>query len=129
MSIQYTLTEQVQGSGISAVKQQTKSGNAHTQVIKSVADSETDYEIAFELDVSEIEFLYINSTQDVTFETNDGAAPDNSISLLANQPYTWYNGSYDDCLLDTDVTALFITNASGSAATVNVWALYDSTPA
>lgn len=128
MAINYSITEQVQGSGITARKTQDKSGAAHVQIVETVATAQTDSEIALTLDVSEIVALYINSTQDVTLETNDGSSPDNTIALTADNPYIWHDESYHDCLLTEDVTALFITNASGATATITVWALYDPTP-
>lgn len=128
MAIQYTLNETVNGSGISAVKAQSFSEAAHVQISEIVATGETDLEIALDLDVSELEFVYVNSTEDVTLETNSGTVPDDTIALTANNPYIWHSGSYHAALLTTDITSIFITNASGSNATITVWVLYDSTP-
>ena len=94
---------------------------------ETVATAETDYEMVFALDVSECKSFYLESDQDVTFETNDGAAPDNTIALRANEPYVWHEEAYDAFLLDTDVTSVFFTNASGSTATIYCLALYDVT--
>ena len=128
MSIRYQLNETIMGSGISAVKVQSFSNVAHVQISEDVPTDETDLEIALVLDVDQIAFVYINSTQDVTFETNIAATPDNTIALTANNPYVWHTGSYHALLLTVDITKIFITNTSGSTAEVTVWALYDSTP-
>jgi hypothetical protein len=108
---------------------QSFTGTLLTQIDgESVADSETDYEIVVALDVSAIQAIIITSDQDVTLETNSGAAPDDTIALTANNPYVWYTGSYYTNLLTTDITSIFITNASGSTATIDVLALVDATP-
>jgi hypothetical protein len=78
--------------------------------------------------VSACKSFYLNSDQDVTFETNNGAAPVDTIALLADIPYIWHVNSYDSFLLGTDVTAIFITNASGSTASIDCVALYDASP-
>lgn len=124
-----TIEERVTYGSTNIVKANTLTGGLVTQLIdESVADSSTDYEITLTLDVSAVKAFFLNSDQAVTFETNDGTTPANTISLAADIPYVWYTGKYDSFLLTTDVTSIFITNASGSAATVNLWALIDATP-
>lgn len=94
-----------------------------------VADSTTDFEVGFELDVSAVKSFYLNSSQDVLLETNAiDATGGNSISLLANIPYIWHVSAYDSFLLTLDVTVLYFTNASGAIATIDCVALYDASP-
>lgn len=95
---------------------------------ETVPDSQTDYEITVTLDVSAVKAFYLVSDQDVTLETNSGSAADNTLSLVAGVPYVWTTDSYDSFLLDTDVTSIFITNASGATATIDMLALLDATP-
>lgn len=95
---------------------------------ETVANGQTDDEIIVAIDVSAVKAFYLVSDQPVTFETNSGSTPDNSISLLAGVPYIWTEDSYDTFLLDTDVTSVFITNASGATATIYLKALMDATP-
>lgn len=111
--------------------QQTKSFEASAQVsiCEVVAsDAGADYEIDLVLDVSEIKAIYICSSQDVLLEINDGAGGGGSLSLKANEPYEWDNLSLLANLLGTDITALFVTNDSGEAATFELECLYDATP-
>jgi hypothetical protein len=96
---------------------------------ETVATGETDSEINFDLDVSACTSFFLVSDQDVTFETNDGDTADDTLSLKAGVPYVWHEDAYVDFLLGTDVTSVFITNASGSTATIYCVALYDATPA
>lgn len=117
------------GGGISLSKSITSSATGEVNInAESIATAETDYEIIWACDVSALTSLYIVSTQDVTFETNDGVAPDNTIALRADEPYIWHTNSYDSCLLTVDVTSIFITNASGATATLDIRSLQDATP-
>ena len=119
----------VEGSGVSR-NQEIENTQAGVVLIdgEEVSTSETDYEINFDLEVSACKSFYLESDQDVTFETNSGAAADDTIALKANEPYVWHVNAYDSFLLSTDVTSVFITNASGSTATIYCLALFDATP-
>lgn len=55
-------------------------------------------------------------------------AGNDTIALLANVPYVWTTNSYATSLLTVDVEAIAITNASGSAALVNIHSVIDATP-
>jgi len=96
-----------------------------------VADSTTDDEHALAIDVSELSAFFAVSSQNVTIETNDGDAPDDTITLTANVPWIWHTSMPDavtpyTCPLGTDVTAVFITNAGGTAADVEIYAALTS---
>lgn len=125
----HTLTLAVDGSGVRR-SQNISNTQGGVSLIdgEEVATAETDYEINFDLDVSACKSFYLESNQAVTFETNSGAAPDNTISLRANEPYVWHANAYDSFLLTVDVTSVFITNASGATATIYCVALFDATP-
>jgi len=94
---------------------------------KTVANGQTNLEFAFTLDFSKCKAFYLVSDKDVTFETNDGAAPDLAISLRANEPYLWHETAYHTFLVADDITSVFFTNASGSTATIYCIALFDPT--
>lgn len=129
MSFSHTLTEKITTDGHSVEKSNTYTGGLQVSLSEAVADSETDYEIVVTMDVSEIESVMIVSDQDVTLETNSGDTPDDTLSLVAGVPYVWTSDSYHVCLLTTDITSIFITNASGSEATLKIEAVIDPTPA
>ena len=128
MSLSHDLTLKWSSGSRSITKIISATGGAQTSVDEDVADSETDYLIAFTCDVSQIQAIYINSTQDVLLETNSGAGSADVLSLVANEPYVWWSTSLLTNLLTEDVTALYITNASGASATISVEVLYDPTP-
>lgn len=125
-----TITRAVEVAGATPIaKQLAKTGTLLTLLSEeAVADAQTDYEITTTIDVSAVKAFYLVSTQNVTFETNNGSTPTNTISLLANQPYEYITGDYNSFLLTGDVTSVFITNASGSQALVSMYVLVDPTP-
>lgn len=106
----------------------TVTGDLHQEIDVSVPAATTDMEVTMSLDVSACKSFYILSTQDITVETNDGTTPGQTLSLNANEPYFFHENSLDAFKLTTDVTALFLTNAGASAATVKIRALSDATP-
>lgn len=108
-------TKEIEGSGLKSVNE-------------SIADAQTDKQVNYTLDVSACKSFFMVSDQNITVETNNGAAPVDTITLVADEPYYWNSDSYDTFLLGTDVTALFITNASGAAATLEIESLEDATP-
>ncbi len=95
---------------------------------EAVADAQTDKQITLSLDVSAVQAFYLVSDQAVTIETNNGSAPDDTLVLVANVPYRWTTDSYDTFKFTTDITALFVTNASGAAAAISLEAVVDPTP-
>ncbi len=95
-----------------------------------VADSTTNFVVAFVLDVSTVKSFYLNSNQDILLDTNvDAPNPGvdgDVISLLANIPYVWHATDYNAFLLIVDVTDFRFTNTSGSTADIDCVALYDA---
>ncbi|MFG0247840.1 MAG: hypothetical protein ACF8OB_03050 [Phycisphaeraceae bacterium JB051] len=110
-------------------KRQDINAEGEQTVEVAVPDSSTDKQIDIVIDVSELKSLYIVSDQDVTIETNDGSAPDDTIALKAGIPLMWESVSgYFSNPFSTDITGLYITNSSGSDATVTIRVLEDVTP-
>jgi hypothetical protein len=128
MSFSHTITQNWSGDGRGLAASTAYSGDGQESREVAVPHPTTDQEVAFVLDVSEIEAIYMVSDQDLTVETNNGSSPVDTISLVAGVPYVWTAKSYHTCLLTTDVTALFLTNNSGAEATFKLEVVYDSTP-
>lgn len=104
-------------------------GSAYQYLEETIVTATTDGEIVFTCDVSAIKAIIILSDQNITFETNAADhAGGNILSLLANVPYVWTYDSYFTNLLTADITKLYITNASGSTATLKILVLTDATP-
>ncbi len=128
MSITHTITVQWEQGNNSLSLQDTFTGEAEANVSVSVPDSSTDFEITLGIDVSEIKSIVISSNQVITLETNDGTTPDDTFAITANNPLIWNVDSPAANPFSADITALFVTNASGSAATFNVRCIVDATP-
>lgn len=106
----------------------TFSGDGQESLQIAIADSVTDQLASIAIDVSAIQAIYMVSDQDLTVETNSASVPDETLNLLANKPYVWYTGSLFTNLLATDITALYLSNSSGSAATFELEVVVDATP-
>ena len=128
MAFSLTLLESLAGGVDLVSATNTFTGSILLQVEEEVATAETDLEITAALDVSEVAAMIILSDQDVTFEVNDGAGAGGSESLLAGVPYVWTNTCYYANTFAADWTSVFITNASGSTATIKILAVGDATP-
>jgi len=126
-----TIACSVDGGGSSLSSSNTYSGTLEKSISEDVATAETDLNILFTLDVSAVTFCYIHSTEDVTIETNAvDATGGDTLTMVAGVPYIWHTDSYDSFLLTTDilVAGVFVTNASGSTATVSFEFITDATP-
>lgn len=130
MSLTHRMAFSYTGSGrtTSPAQSAEATGSQEQYIEETVANGQTDSAIVFALDVSACKSFFAVSDKAVTLETNSGSAADNTIALAANVPYFWNVNSYDSFLLDTDVTAIYITNASGATATIKIHALTDATP-
>ena len=116
------------GGGATGSDTSTLTGDAEYNITATVVDTSADLEIACVIDVSEIQCIYVNSDYAMLLEINDNVGGGGSINLLADVPYIWWAGSYLVNLLAVDVTALFLTNASGSDATFTLRCVVDPTP-
>ena len=95
----------------------------------AVPDSTTDKEVTLAITHAQLTSLYMSSDQDMTVETNNASAPGDTINLKANVPMIWNEDSYfTNPVNSADVTKVFLTNASGSAATFRCEVLQDATP-
>ena len=98
-------------------------------VSESIPDSSTDLEVDWVCDLSALFALIIVSDQDMTLKTNDAGAPIQTFLLKAGEAIPWSKNLVG--LLNpitTDVTSIFLTNSSGSAANLRIRSLSDATP-
>ncbi|HEB79266.1 MAG TPA: hypothetical protein ENI79_02165 [Rhodospirillales bacterium] len=128
MSFTHTVTQTWSGDARTLVSSKTYTGAAKQSIAESVPDSSTDMPVALTIDVSTIKSIFILSSTDLTLETNDGTTPADTINLKAGVAYMWNTDSADALKLTTDVTGLFLTNASGAAATFALEVIFDPTP-
>jgi len=116
------------GTALSKLMSLTADANEARSV--SIADSTTDGVIDLTLDVSDLVFFLLVANGTITIETNDGTTPDDTFALTSGVPVLWYAGcgSAIGDIFSADITALYATNASGAAVTVDIRLLKDSTP-
>jgi len=108
----------------------TQSGGQENNVSETIPDSSTDLEVTWEADSSAMVSFFMVSDQDILVETNNGTTPDDSFSLLAGVPTYWSASNVGvGNPITTDVTTnIFVTNSSGSDATLIIKMLQDPTP-
>lgn len=128
MAVSATITMSSTGSGLNVTGSKAYSGGGRSTLDTTVADSVSDQLAVISIDVSVIQSIIILSTQNLTLETNSGGSPIDTIALKANVPYVWNTDQYFTNTLDTDVTAMYLTNASGSSADFKLECIYDDTP-
>jgi len=126
---QATWRTTIEGIGAQLSKEVSVSGGLSIDLSEEIAGEVTDSEVVLGIDFSALQFIALESDQDLTLETNSGSAPDDTISLKANNPLIWEaDASYFANPLTADVTSLFVTNAGSTAANLRILALVDPTP-
>jgi len=115
------------GSPIEASVIKTKSlGQA---LDETIADSSTDLLVNWTCDISAAGLVVMLSDQNLTVKTNSSGAPQETIALVADTPLVWSVGDAGETApFADDVTALYVTNASGSAASFKIRSVEDATP-
>jgi len=94
----------------------------------SVANSVTDQLVNLAIDISQLKMFVLVSNAVVTIETNSSSAPQETFTLAAGVPVLWYTGCGYAVPFAGDVTKIYVTNASGGTATIDIHILHDSTP-
>lgn len=72
--------------------------------------TDVQYDLAFL--VADLETVFMYATCDCTIETNSGTVPDDTFTMLANEPLVWWNGAPWANPFTVDVAAFFITSAA-----------------
>ena len=115
------------GRAIAAEKTLTGTGQGPS-VDETIGDPVTDKLVVWTADISQLVGLMMLSDQDLTIETNDGSSPGDTINLKAGIMLDWHTDTYFPKPLSVDVTALYVTNASGSEARLQIESVLDATP-
>lgn len=133
MSITHKLSRSWSRSGADPLTYEKEvTADSESNYSGSLADGTSDEAVNLAIDVSELKCLFIASDQDITIETNQpgggSGAADDTLAVKANQAVAWSENDVHSCPLTADVTILYITNASGSTANVEIRVLQDATP-
>lgn len=113
----------------SPVTQSTvKTGGARADLSESIPNGANNA-VIYSLDVSQVKAFCLKVGGALTIYTNDAStgSPDDTLTFTEAGIYTWENGSQGTFVLGTDVTALYVTNATGSAVDLEIRAVYDPT--
>jgi hypothetical protein len=110
---------------ISSLTEQEVTGSA--MVDELIADAVTNDLVSVMIVASQLKTFFLWSDQDLTVKTNNSGSPQETFNLKANKPVVWIAGMSTSPIAG-NVTALYITNASGSAATLRLLAGWDATP-
>lgn len=129
MSESATLLYRATG-GISASGEKQYTGDERVTQSFTVADSATDEQRTLNIDVSEMQLVFIVSDQDILMEWNDAAGAQGSIALQANVPFVEKLAAdqYHTAKMAIDVTDLYFTNTSGSTANISIVVIQNNTP-
>lgn len=122
------LTYQAGASTYSVQDTIESDGEVNYDSVPDIPDATTNKEVDVAFALAKLKAIYLYASQDVTVKTNSTGSPDDTISLVAEKPLVWYTGGSFANPFTADVTKLYITNASGSDATVRLRALVDVTP-
>lgn len=128
MSFTHSITRRIVTTGRSLEATVTFSGDGEARRDPDVPDETTDMLVEFDLLIADLECIFIRASVDMTLKTNDATTPDETLNLVAGQPYVWHTGSYFANLLATNITKLYVSNASGAAGVLDIEAVFDATP-
>lgn len=126
-----TMSEASEGAGLSTSAPVTVSGDHLISATPVIPAATSNVEVQVGFVVSRLKALWILSDKDVTIETNNSATPDDTLTITANKPWVWYDGSGITCPIVGAagvVTKLFINNAGAADATVKIRGCDDVTP-
>lgn len=126
MAHTFQFTERVSIEGVNESQVNTVSAGLRISIDEPIAIA-NDVLVALSVDVSQVKGVYILCDQDVTLETNNSGSPTNTLALKANIPYVWYTNKYHSLVFTSDITALYVTNASAAVANLVVEILTDPT--
>ena len=101
---------------------------SQTRVLETIATGQTNKLVNYTLVVANCKSFMVVASVAMTFKTNSSSTPLNTLNLLAGVPYYWSINSLDTFKLTGDVTALYLTNASGTDGTLTLESLFDPTP-
>lgn len=117
MSLTHTVTRAYRdSSGNSITSTENVTDDAENNLDIAVAISTTNLSVHWVTIVLQLKSLSISCDQALTIKTNSSGSPADTITLLAGQNLIWSHATDGDAKnpLQTDVTGLFLTNASGT---------------
>lgn len=106
----------------------SKTSGADATISEAIADGSTNTLVACAFDYTKVVMCYVVSTVDMTLKTNSSGSPTQTIALKAGVPLAWNDSQPTSLRVFTaNVTALYLTNASGDDGTFTLAVLVDPT--
>ena len=130
MALSATLRTIVSGIGADVDSVVPVSGSGGIVIDETIANPSTDQQLDCAFDLQRLVAFFMVSTKALTIHTNApaGSSPQETITLAANQGFLYVPGAGLPSPFADDVTKLYVTNASGAAARLQIRVLLDVTP-
>ncbi len=117
----------VNGISIGGDAEQEISGDQESAGSVAVSANQTNKEIDWAFTLADAKAYAICATQDCTVKTNDSGAPQETLTLKANQALVWRENDPSTMhFLSDDITKIYVTNTT--ALTIKFGHVVDITP-
>lgn len=131
MSYSYTITQTMTGGGSSVSGgARTFTGTGKLGISESIPNGATNTLVALALTRSLVKCIALKAVGGaLTVKTNSSSSPVDNFTIANGQALFWGNDEdVSRMRFSADVTALYVSNASGATVTFTVEGLTDATP-
>ena len=127
--MQHDLTYTWKGpGGQSIIKTISQVGDGEDNRDIDIPNGTSNLAVDYEIDISQLKMFVMVCNKALTIKTNSSGSPQETIVLVADKPFVWVAGAGIAIPFAGDVTTIFLSNASGAAAVLNIRTLIDATP-
>lgn len=102
-------------------------GTGALVIDESIANAVTNGPVDCAFVLARLAAFYMQSDQALTVKTNSAGSPQETLTLVAATPFVYVPGVGLPSPFAGNVTALYVTNASGTAAALEIRVLLDVT--
>ena len=128
MSHSHRLSQSLVISGSTRSLTNEYSASKLIRIEDAVVEATVDQLVQVAFTIATMVSCYIYSTQNMTLKTNSSGTPQETINLKANVPLIWNTDSYGSNPFSGDITAMYVSNSSGTDGTLVMEILDDATP-
>ena len=126
MSFTHTRTQTLVAPSGTISNTKSYTGTANVEIDEAVDNGASNTQFALNLTVAQIQSIEIVSDQAITLRFNSTGAPAPLMALVAGKAYEWDTDAYFTNLLTTNITTLYISNASGVTANFKLRCVYNA---
>ena len=121
MALTHNLTLKWTSGGNEIEHTIAKSSGAEANMEEVIPLNSTDLLVAYVLNVAKIKAIFVVATVAMTIETNNGTTPTDTLTLVANEPFEWHDGSaLPNPFPRGNITALYLTNTTSGTLVLRV---------